>query len=100
LFIERFLTILKSLRNTIKSVAVLGPNADNNVMLLGNYHGIPETVVTPLEVSICAKRDYADHLLLNLAQNMGLLFLIVCQLVTRFQDKSLVVLCTHEHVVL
>src|SRR5829696_5383392 len=32
----------------IKSVAVIGPNADSLEVLLGNYHGIPSRWVTPL----------------------------------------------------
>ncbi len=37
------------LSEEIKSVAVIGPNADNAEMLLGNYNGIPSHTITPLE---------------------------------------------------
>jgi beta-glucosidase len=37
------------LRKDIKSVAVIGPNADSLEVLLGNYNGIPSRWVTPLE---------------------------------------------------
>jgi len=30
-------------------VAVIGPNADVAEVLLGNYHGVPLEVITPLE---------------------------------------------------
>ncbi|HEX8336688.1 MAG TPA: glycoside hydrolase family 3 C-terminal domain-containing protein [Pyrinomonadaceae bacterium] len=37
------------LRKDLKSIAVIGPNADSLEVLLGNYHGIPSRWVTPLE---------------------------------------------------
>ncbi|HEY6899884.1 MAG TPA: glycoside hydrolase family 3 C-terminal domain-containing protein, partial [Puia sp.] len=37
------------LSRNIKKVAVLGPNADNGIAVLGNYNGIPSTVVTALQ---------------------------------------------------
>jgi beta-glucosidase len=32
-----------------KSIAVIGPNADDAQVLLGNYHGTPSKAITPLE---------------------------------------------------
>lgn len=37
------------LKKSIKKIAVLGPNADNEIAVLGNYYGIPSEVVTVLE---------------------------------------------------
>jgi beta-glucosidase len=37
------------LKKTIKKIAVLGPNADNAISILGNYNGIPSEVVTALQ---------------------------------------------------
>ena len=37
------------LRKDIKKIAVVGPNADNAIAVLGNYNGIPSTVVTALQ---------------------------------------------------
>ncbi|MBV9928706.1 MAG: glycoside hydrolase family 3 C-terminal domain-containing protein [Acidobacteria bacterium] len=37
------------LKKDLKSIAVIGPNADSLEVLLGNYHGIPSKWVTPLE---------------------------------------------------
>jgi beta-glucosidase len=37
------------LRKTIKKIAVLGPNADNPIAVLGNYNGTPSEVVTALQ---------------------------------------------------
>ena len=37
------------LRKDLKTIAVIGPNADSLEVLLGNYHGIPSRWVTPLE---------------------------------------------------
>jgi beta-glucosidase len=36
------------LKKTIKKIAVVGPNADNPVAVLGNYNGIPSKIVTVL----------------------------------------------------
>ena len=37
------------LRRDIKSIAVIGPNADDPVVLLSNYNGTPSSSVTPLQ---------------------------------------------------
>ncbi|MFL6257750.1 MAG: glycoside hydrolase family 3 C-terminal domain-containing protein [Pyrinomonadaceae bacterium] len=37
------------LKKDVRSLAVIGPNADSLEVLLGNYHGIPSKWVTPLE---------------------------------------------------
>jgi len=37
------------LRKTIKKLLVMGPNADNDAVQLGNYNGFPTNNVTPLE---------------------------------------------------
>ncbi|RYF80602.1 MAG: glycosyl hydrolase, partial [Chitinophagaceae bacterium] len=37
------------LKKTIRKIAVLGPNADNAIAVLGNYNGTPSHVVTALE---------------------------------------------------
>ncbi|MDB5270717.1 MAG: glycosyl hydrolase [Hymenobacter sp.] len=37
------------LRKDLKKIAVFGPNADNDIVQLGNYNGTPTTNVTPLE---------------------------------------------------
>jgi tetratricopeptide (TPR) repeat protein len=37
------------LRKDLKSIAVIGPNADSLEVLLGNYHGVPSKWTTPLE---------------------------------------------------
>jgi beta-glucosidase len=36
------------LSKNIKSIAVLGPNADNSIAVLGNYNGTPSEIVTAL----------------------------------------------------
>jgi len=33
----------------IKKLAVIGPNADDDWVMLGNYHGTPDEVITPLK---------------------------------------------------
>jgi beta-glucosidase len=49
------IVLLKNEKNTlplkrdVKTVAVIGPNADSLEVLLGNYNGIPSRWVTPLE---------------------------------------------------
>lgn len=37
------------LSKKIKKIAVIGPNADNSVSVLGNYNGIPSQIVTALQ---------------------------------------------------
>jgi len=37
------------LRKDIRKIAVLGPNADNSIAILGNYNGIPSKTVNALE---------------------------------------------------
>ncbi len=37
------------LRKDLKSIAVIGPNSDQWLMLLGNYNGVPSSTVTPLK---------------------------------------------------
>jgi beta-glucosidase len=44
------------LRKNLKKIVVLGPNADNESVQLGNYNGFPTDIVTPLE-GIRAKVD-------------------------------------------
>ena len=36
------------LKKDVKTVAVIGPNSDQWLMLLGNYNGVPSSAVTPL----------------------------------------------------
>ncbi len=51
---EKSIVLLKNESNTlplkkdIKSLAVIGPNSDQWLMLLGNYNGVPSDPVTPL----------------------------------------------------
>jgi beta-glucosidase len=37
------------LKKTLKTIAVIGPNANDTTVLLGNYNGTPSAPVTPLE---------------------------------------------------
>ncbi|HEV8284150.1 MAG TPA: glycoside hydrolase family 3 C-terminal domain-containing protein, partial [Chitinophagaceae bacterium] len=39
---------LLPLKKDLKTVAVIGPNADQWLMLLGNYNGVPSNPITPL----------------------------------------------------
>jgi beta-glucosidase len=40
---------LLPLKKDLKTIAVIGPNADEWTMLLGNYNGLPSKAITPLE---------------------------------------------------
>src|ERR1700722_8993317 len=40
---------LLPLKKDLKTLAVIGPNADEWTMLLGNYNGLPSKAITPLE---------------------------------------------------
>lgn len=45
-------------RDSIKKIAVVGPNADDKVALLGNYNGTPSVSFTPLEgIKACVNDD-------------------------------------------
>jgi beta-glucosidase len=52
---QQSVVLLKNERNTlplsksIKRIAVIGPNADNKIAVLGNYNGTPSKVVSVLE---------------------------------------------------
>jgi beta-glucosidase len=52
---RKTIVLLKDTRNALplkkdlRTIAVIGPNADDPVMLLGNYNGLPSHAVTPLE---------------------------------------------------
>jgi beta-glucosidase len=52
---QQSIVLLKNENNTLplgknlKKIAVLGPNADNTIAVLGNYNGIPSKVVSALE---------------------------------------------------
>ncbi len=37
------------LKQSIKTVAVIGPNADDAEVLMANYNGLPSTIITPLQ---------------------------------------------------
>lgn len=37
------------LKKTVRKIAVVGPNADNAIAVLGNYNGIPSQIVTALQ---------------------------------------------------
>ena len=49
------IVLLKNVNNTlplskkIKKIAVIGPNADNRIAVLGNYNGIPTEIITVLD---------------------------------------------------
>ena len=52
---QQSIVLLKNSNNTlpfskkIKKIAVVGPNADNRIAVLGNYNGIPTEIVTVLD---------------------------------------------------
>lgn len=52
---QQSIVLLKNENNTlplnkkIKKIAVLGPNADNHIAILGNYNGIPSKIVSLLD---------------------------------------------------
>lgn len=52
---EKSMVLLKNENNTlplskkIKKLAVIGPNSDQWLMLLGNYNGVPSSAITPLQ---------------------------------------------------
>ena len=55
--------LLKNAANTLplakslKRVAVIGPDADDREVLLGNYNGEPSSYVTPLQGIVSYRSD-------------------------------------------
>ena len=68
---RKSLVLLKNDKNTlplsksISSLAVIGPNADHEESLLGNYHGTPSRLVTPLKA---LQEKYGEEILINYAR--------------------------------
>ncbi|GAB3421018.1 glycoside hydrolase family 3 C-terminal domain-containing protein [Niabella aquatica] len=56
------------LKKTIKKIAVIGPNADNSIAVLGNYNGIPTEIKTALD-GIRAKLGSDAEILYELGVN-------------------------------
>jgi beta-glucosidase len=52
---------LLPLKKEIRSLAVIGPNADARTVLLGNYHGTPPFIISPLD-GIRSKLDPAARI--------------------------------------
>ena len=52
---QQSIVLLKNENNTlplskkIKKIAVIGPNADNRIAVLGNYNGVPSEIITVLD---------------------------------------------------
>ena len=52
---QQSIVLLKNANNTlplskkIKKIAIVGPNADNPISVLGNYNGTPSEIITPLQ---------------------------------------------------
>lgn len=92
---HKSMVLLKNADNTlpfskdVKRVAVIGPNADNREILLGNYNGYPSNGITPLK-GIVAKLPNA---VVNYAQGCRLADELPCLTAISskyfFTDKSL-----------
>ena len=92
---HKSMVLLKNADNTlpfskdVKRVAVIGPNADNREILLGNYNGFPSNGITPLK-GIVAKLPNA---VVNYAQGCRLANELPCLTAISskyfFTDKSL-----------
>ena len=77
------------LRKDLKKVAVIGPNANQWLMLLGNYNGVPSEAVTPLE-GIQAKLPQAEVLFAQgseLAEGMPMFYQIPASMLTTPEGK-------------
>ncbi len=60
---------LLPLSKDLESIAIIGPNADNLPVLLGNYNGTPTRAITPLEA---IRRKISPSTRLYYAQGSGL----------------------------
>jgi beta-glucosidase len=90
---------LLPLRRDIRRLAVIGPNAQDHKVLLGNYHGKPSRSVTPLEgiraaVSAGSKIRYAEGCKLLGTKEQGLGSAgILSEAVSMAERSDAVVLC-------
>lgn len=79
------------LSKNLKSVAVIGPNADQWLMLLGNYNGVPADPITPLrgikEKLPDAKISFAQGC--ELAEGMPMFYTIPSKLLRHGMDPGL-----------
>lgn len=79
------------LKKNIKSIAVIGPNANDEEMLLGNYNGTPLNIVTPLagiknKIGKSVKINYAKGC--DIAENMPTLEIISSDYLFTSADKK------------
>lgn len=92
--------ILPLNKKEIKSIAVIGPNADSRAALIGNYHGTPGRHVTVLEGIMDEAGDdisvhYAKgaHLFMDKEENLAKPFDRVTEAVIAAENTDLTVLC-------
>jgi len=87
-------------KNKVKSIAVIGPNADNRNALLGNYFGTPSRYVTVLDgireaVNEDTRIYYAEgcHLYRNKVQNLGEPYDRFAEAISAAERADVVVMC-------
>lgn len=88
------------LRKTLESIAVIGPNADDVEVLLGNYNGTPVDPVTPLRgirEKVSPKTKVFSALGCDWAKNMPALEVIPSSALSTILGKKKVVGLTGEY---
>ena len=102
---EKSVVMLKNdgvlpLKNTVKSIGVIGPNANSRAALIGNYHGTSSHYVTVLEgiqqaVSDATRVFYSEgsHLFMDRVENLGYPEDRIAEAVIVAKNSEVVVLC-------
>jgi beta-glucosidase len=94
---RKSIVLLKNQNNTLplkkdlKTIAVVGPNADQWLMLLGNYNGVPSDPITPLEG---IRKKLPDTKVLyaqgcELAQGMPMFYVIPSAILSNGMENGL-----------
>ena len=92
--------ILPLQKGKLKSIGVIGPNADSRAALIGNYHGTSSRYITVLEgiqdavgEDIRVYYSQGSHLFKDKVEGLGLKDDRISEAVTVAQNSDVVVLC-------
>jgi len=87
-------------KNKLKSIAVIGPNADSQIVLKGNYHGTPSKTITflegiqeELENSVRVFYSEGCHLFKDRVENLGQANDRISEAVSVAKLSDVVILC-------
>jgi len=79
------------LKKNVGKIAVIGPNADQWLMLLGNYNGVPSTAITPLrgiQEKVAGQSTVAFSQGSELAEGMPMFYTIPSEVLFTSETES------------